>query len=131
MEKIIYSLSIQVSGGPTLTVAGVVEADAYEKLDVTVPAKVGQTAGKAEVTVSAADLAQTKMLVIQASSKDGSLKYKTTAQGATDVPINGPVTLVSGTATGLLGVKPDKLTFANDATVPATVTIFVARKAVT
>lgn len=130
MEKITYSLSIQVSGGPTLTIAGLVEADAYEKLDVTVPAKVGSTAGEAEVTVSAADLAQTKMLVIQASSSDGSLKYKTTAPGATDVPINGPVTLVSGTAAELLGVKPDKLTFTNDAADPAMVTIFVARKAV-
>jgi len=129
MEKINFTLSIQVTGGPAIAIAGLLEVDAYEKMEVTVPAKAA-AAGTAKVTVSPAQLADTKMLVIQATSKDGSLKFKTSEGGAVDRPITGPVTLLSGTACDLLGTQPDNLTFTNEAGAPATVTIFVARKAV-
>lgn len=130
MEKINYSVTIQVVGGPSVPIAGVLEVDAYEKIDVTVPAKAGATDGTAVVTVSAGDLAHTKLLVLTASSKDGSLKFKTTATGATAVPITGPVTLIGETACSLLEADPDKLTFTNAAASVATVTILVGRKAV-
>lgn len=130
MEKISYSVTVQITGGPSVAIAGVIEVDAYEKIDMTVPAKVAAVNGKADVTVSPGDLDQTKLVIITASSKDGTLSFKTTAAGAVDVPITGPLTMFGGTACSLLGAKPDKFTFTNTAAVAATVTILVGRKAV-
>jgi hypothetical protein len=130
MEKINYSVTIQVAGGPSIPIAGVLEVDAYEKIAVTVPAKHGGADGTAEVAVSPGDLAHTKLLLISASSSDGSLHFKTSAVGAADVPITGPVTLIGGAACSLLGTAPDTLTFTNTAAADANVTILVGRKAV-
>jgi hypothetical protein len=79
---------------------------------------------------SPGDLDQTKLMIITASSKDGSLSFKTSAAGAADVPITGPLTMFGATACSLLGTKPDKFTFTNTAATAATVTIIVGRKAV-
>jgi hypothetical protein len=130
VAKINYSVTVQVVGGPSLPIAGVLEVDAYEKIDVAVPAKAGAADGTADVTVSAGDLAHTKLLVMTASTQDGSLKFKTTAAGAAAVPLTGPVTLIGGTACSLLGADPDTLTFTNSAAAVAEVTILVGRKAV-
>lgn len=130
MEKINYSVTVQVVGGPSVPIAGVLEVDAYEKIDITVPAKVGATEGTSVVTVSAADLDDTKLLLLTASNQDGSLKFKTSANGATVTPITGPVTLIGKTACSLLDADPDKLTFTNASAAVATVTILIARKAV-
>ena len=130
MEKINYSVTVQVVGGPSVPIAGVLEVDAYEKIDVTVPAKEGATNGTAEVTVSAGDLASTRLLVMKASAQDGSLSFTTTATGAVAVPLTGPVTLIGGGACSLLAADPDSLTFTNSADTAATVTILVGRKAV-
>jgi hypothetical protein len=130
VEKINYSITVQVVGGPTVPIAGVLEVDAYEKIAVAVPAKAGAVDGAAEVAVSPGDLAHTRLLLITASSKDGSLHFKTSAAGAADVPITGPITLIGGAACSLLGTSPDKLTFTNTATEEAAVTILLGRKAV-
>jgi hypothetical protein len=130
VEKISYSVTVQITGGPSVPIAGVLEVDAYEKIDMTVPAKAGAVDGKADVTVSPGDLDQTKLMIITASSKDGSLSFKTSAAGAADVPITGPLTMFGATACSLLGTKPDKFTFTNTAATAATVTIIVGRKAV-
>jgi hypothetical protein len=130
VERISYSVTVQVAGGPSIPVAGVLEVDAYEKIAVTVPAKQGNANGTADVTVSPGNLAHTLLLLITASVADGSLHFKTSAQGAADMPITGPVTLIGGTACSLLGADPDKLTFTNTAAADAAVTILVGRKAV-
>jgi len=111
-------------------IAGVLEVDAYEKIAVAVPAKQGAVNGTADVTVSPGDLAHTKLLLITASSKDGTLQFKTSAAGAADVAITGPITLIGGTACSLLGTNPDKLTFTNTGATEAAVTILLGRKAV-
>ena len=130
MEKINYSVTLQVAGGPSVPIAGVLEVDAYEKIAVTVPAKTGGVNGTADVAVSPSDLADTKLLVLTSSSKDGSLHFKTTAVGAVDVSITGPITLIGPTACSLLGTDPDSFTFTNTAADAATVMILVGRKAV-
>jgi hypothetical protein len=130
VEKINYSVTIQIAGGPSIPIAGALEVDAYEKIDLTVPAKQGAVDGSAVVTVSPGVLADIRLLVLTASSKDGSLKFKTSAAGALDVPITGPLTLIGGTACSLFGTVPDKLTFTNTAATAASVTILVGRKAV-
>ena len=130
MEKINYNLAVQVAGGPVLSMVGVLEVDAYEKIDVMVPAKAAAAAGKLDVTVSPADLNATRLVIIQSSINDGSLKYKGSGAGAADVAITGPLTLLSQSACSLLGTKPDKLTFTIESATPATVTILVGRKAV-
>jgi hypothetical protein len=130
MEKISYSVTVQVTGGPSIPISGVLELDAYEKIKVTVPAKNQGVDGVIEVAVSPGDLAHTKLLLITVSSGDGSLLFKTSAAGAIDVPITGPLTLIGETACGLLGAPPDKLTFTNKASTEGTVTILVGRKAI-
>lgn len=130
MEKISYSVTVQVAGGPSLPISGTLEVDAYEKIAITVPAKQNNVDGTAEVTVSPGALADTVLLLITASAVDGSQKFKTSAQNANDIPINGPVTLIGGTACSLLDANPDKLTFTNTAGKDATITILVGRKAV-
>jgi len=130
MEKINFSVTIQVAGGPSIPISGVLEVDAYEKIAVVVPAKKQANDGKAEVSVSPGDLIHTRLILITASSDDGSLKFKTSAAGAADVPIKGPVTLIGATACSLLGATPDKLTFTNSAAAAANVTILVGRNAI-
>jgi hypothetical protein len=75
-------------------------------------------------------LANTKLLLITASSDDGSLQFKSSAANATNVPIRGPLTLIGETACSLLGASPDKLTFTNSAPTEANVNILVGRVAV-
>ncbi len=131
MERINFALTLQVIGGPSLPISGVLEVDAYEKIDVTVPPKVGSTNGTVDVVVSAGALADVKLLAVKASALDGSVFFKTSAAGAADIPITGPVTLIGGTACGLLGTAPDQITFSNSAASEAGVTILVGRNAVT
>lgn len=130
MEKITYSVTVQVAGGPSIPISGVMELDAYEKITVTAPAKNQGVDGVIEVAVSPGDLADTKLFLITTSAGDGSLHFKTSAVGAPDVPITGPLTLIGETACSLLGAPPDMLTFTNKAATDATVTILVGRKAV-
>ena len=130
VEKINYSVTIQVAGGPSVPIAGVLQVDAYEKIAATVPAKHGGVDGTATVTVSPGDIAHTRLLVITASSNDGSLGFKTSDPGAANVPITGPITLIGKTACSLFESDPDTITFTNSAATDATVMILVARNAV-
>jgi hypothetical protein len=130
MEKIAYSVTVQVASGPSIPISGVLNVDAYEKISVTVPAKQQGVDGEIEVAVSPGDLAHTKLLLITASSDDGSLQFKSSAANAPDVPIRGPLTLIGETACSLLGTSPDKLTFTNSAPTEAKVNILVGREAV-
>ncbi len=130
MEKVTYAVTVKVAGGPTLPIAGTLEVDAYEKLDLAVAAHAGGTDGKATVTVAPGELADVLALIITSSSNDGTLRVQTSAAGAADISLTGPITLLGGAAVSLLGTKPDQLTFTNTATSEARVTILVARKAV-
>ena len=50
-EIINWSIVAQVVGGPKISIARAKDVEAYDKLRVVVPAKVGTTAGTATVEV--------------------------------------------------------------------------------
>jgi hypothetical protein len=129
VEKITYAVTVKVVGGPTIPLAGALDVDAYEKLDVTVPARAGGADGTADVAVAPGNLDAVRVLIITSSIEDGKLSFKTSANGAADVPVTGPITLIGGGAVSLLGAKPDHLTFTNAAPTAAQVAILVGRKA--
>ena len=129
MEKMSYSVMVQMVGGPSLPIFGFMELDAYEKITVTVPKKTDGTNGSADVVVSPGDLDDTKALIITSSIEDGKVSFKTSKAGAQPNYISGPITLIGSTACKLLGTKPDKLSFTNAGDNDADITIFVGRSA--
>src|SRR5262245_43437101 len=129
MEKINYSCTLQVKAGPSIPIAGTLDVDGYEKLDITVPAAVGNTAGSADVAVAPGALSAVKLLIITASTYDGSVRFQTSG-GANAIALDGPVTLIGSAAVGLLGSPLDTLTLTNTAASPATVQILAGRVAV-
>jgi hypothetical protein len=131
-EKISWSLTVTVTGGPKFQDSRLVEVDAYDKVSVTVP---GDPAGGANVvtvavqpSVTASDV---KFLYIRSSlysTPDGAeLTYEN--NGST-VSLDGPL-LLTGGAVGLLASAPDALTFTNGFGLgsDAEVTILVGREA--
>ena len=129
MEKITYAVTVTVAGGPSLPIAGELKVDGYEKLDISVAAKVGTANGTADVAVAPGELAAVLLLVITPSVTNGTLAVRTSANGAADIPLTGPITLIGTAAVSLLGAKPDRLVFTNSGGAAASVTILVGRKA--
>lgn len=124
-EKISWHAGLTIKGGPQLSVSGVVESDAYDRVVVKVPGD-----GVAvEADVQPADAVN--LLTIQSSVyDDADLTYGVTG-GASGVVLDGPQLLVGSGMVSLLGAVPKTLSFTNNlgAGNDATVTILVGRRA--
>ncbi len=119
-EKINWSYSMQVASGPVVTAADVIDAEAYDKLSVTIGA------GKTE-EVDMAPGGAMLLLVVNPAKPDEKLTYKV---AAADVPLDGPLVLVGAGAIGLLGKDVSALSFTNGTAADAEIEILVARDAV-
>jgi hypothetical protein len=125
-EKISWSFKAQVSSGPSASLSGEVTADAYDKIDVTIPAS---TTMSSPVTVEVQPGTGVTFLLITAVSYEG-LSYKVgTGSGATEITLDGPHILIGSGAVSLLVNTPDKFLFANTETTDAKVSILVGRDA--
>jgi hypothetical protein len=132
MERISFSVTIQVAGGPSLPIAGTLEVEAYEKFDIAVPPSVAGTNGSAKISVAPVDISKVQLLVIISDINDGTIKFQhsssstSSSQGVID--LKGPVTLIGTSAVSLLNEIAD-LTFTNSGSQAARVTLLVGRDA--
>jgi hypothetical protein len=124
-EKINYSLSFQVVGGTTVPVAGTIESEAYEKIQVNIPA--GSTNLNVNLQPTGTKLAQ--FLLIKASKYSTDLSYKVNADTGTAIVLDGPHVFVGNGAVAILDTAPAKLLFSNKLTEDVTVDILLGRDA--
>lgn len=117
-EKISWNYVTQALNGPSLSAAGDIEVDAYDKFEVT----VGDTATQAVNLVPAGTVS---LLVINPASPDAKLTYKV---GGNDVPLDGPQVLIGAGAVSLLG-GTSNLSFTNNTGADAVIDILVGRDA--
>lgn len=120
-ESISYSVAARVSAGPVITASGEIEADAYDKLEVTIAANTTSA-----VKVAPGKWTSVLFLALKPKQADKLLTYKV---GGADIAVDGPHVLVGAGAVALLGTGTADLSFTNGAGTDATVDILVGRKA--
>jgi hypothetical protein len=132
MERISFSVTIQVAGGPSLPIAGTLEVEAYEKFDIAVPPSVAGTNGSAKISVAPVDISKVQLLVIISDINDGTIKFQHSSSSTSSpqgvIDLKGPVTLIGTSAVSLLNEIAD-LTFTNSGSQAARVTLLVGRDA--
>lgn len=129
MANVSWSLSIQVTGGPTVSAReGPIMAEAMDRVEVSI---AGGEVDKV-VDLQPGSASGIHVLLIK-SSQYGSgteITFKV-SDGATDGPaltLAGPQ-FYSGGAVMLLGLDPQSLKFSNASADPAEIEIFIARDA--
>jgi hypothetical protein len=121
-ERLKWSFSAQVAGGPTLAGSGdLANVDAYVKLNVTVPAN-----GDQDVEVLTGTGGAVQLLVISPAQPSEDLTYEV---GGNDVPLDGPVVLIGAGAASLLADTIGTLKFKNGTAQDASISILAARDA--
>lgn len=121
--KINLMQNVQVVGGPKVAGTGLVEADAYDNVEVTVG---GGTTVAVEVQ-PATTAGRVKLLLVR-SDNYADLTYKIAEAAALgDVDLDSQLVLVGEGALKLVGAAPKTFTFTNNGTVDANVQILVAR----
>ena len=132
MERISFSVTIQVAGGPSLPIAGTLEVEAYEKFDIAVPPSVAGTNGSAKISVAPVDISKVQLLVIISDINDGTIKFQHSSSSTSPpqgvIDLKGPMTLIGTSAVSLLNEIAD-LTFTNSGSQAARVTLLVGRDA--
>lgn len=124
-EKITYSITAQVAGGPKLAAANTLEVEAYDKTQITLAA--GATNRTVNIQPGGAGL--TQFVAITASQYNTALTYRVNEVAATAIPLTAPHLFIGAGAVGLLNAAPATLLFSNGTTGDITVDILVGRDA--
>jgi hypothetical protein len=124
-EKITYSLSVQVAGGPKISDSDTLEVEAYDKTQVTLAD--GDSDIEVDIQPGGAGLAQ--FVSVTATDYDNTLTYKVNAAPATAIPLDGPHLFIGAGAVSLLDPAPIKLFFTNATGSNVTVNVLVGRDA--
>ncbi|HEX6938792.1 MAG TPA: hypothetical protein VF158_05230 [Longimicrobiales bacterium] len=124
-QKVSWTVSVQVLGGPKITASDTMTVDAYDRLDVVVEAG----AENKEVEVQPGAAGQVQFVSISSSAYGPELTYRVNSDTANEVALDGQHVLIGSGAVGLLGAAPNTLYFSNDLTEDVSVTVLVARKA--
>ena len=121
-ETINWLYSVRADRGPTAALNGTLEADAYERISVTVLA-----GGTTDVTVAPGTWADIRSLVVSADDLSGAVTVQ--PEGATAAPLDAPFVLLGAGAVSLLGAGNANVTLANASAEDVLVDFFVARDA--
>lgn len=144
-DKLTWSVNVQISGGPSISVAQTLDVTAYDKIEVAVPGE--DKANAAEPASSAANLAaltavtvdiqptadatRIQAIAISSDTFHEDLIYSVTG-GVENVSLDAAHLLVGeGAITSFLAASPETLVFRNGLGVgnDAVVTILVGRHA--
>jgi len=117
-EKLSWNYVVQAVGGPSLSAAGEMEVDAYDKLAITV-------ADNASQQVDLVPNAKAALLIINPETASADLSYKV---GGNDIALDGPQVFIGSGAVALLG-GATSLTFTNHTGADAVIEILVGRDA--
>lgn len=128
-EKINWTLNVQVVGGPKVSDSKTVEVEAYDLIEVEVPAGDNTTPGTSTVEVQPGGSGQVKFLMITSSVYDANLTYAVDVGSA--IKLDALQMLIGEGAVGLLGSTQKLFAFTNKAGLdkPASIKILVGRKA--
>jgi hypothetical protein len=124
-EKIVWSLSAQVSGGPAIAASNILNVDAYDKIGVTLEPGVTKTA---EVQPGGED--RVRFLLISADQFGEDLTFKV-ADAAATIKLEAPLVLIGDGAVDLLDTPPQSISFTNDTQNSVNIDIIVGRMATT
>ncbi|MGP8330466.1 MAG: hypothetical protein ACT6FF_09155 [Methanosarcinaceae archaeon] len=129
--KIKWMLDVQVENGPKISVVQQEDVEAYDKIEVNIPAKNGG-AGSATVEVQPGGAGQVKLLLIKSSQYSSDLTFTVNDQQGIVVKLDRLQFFVGEGELDLLGAPPQKLIFSNniDALVAVDVEILVGRAAI-
>lgn len=117
-QKINWNYVTQALNGPSLSAAGDLEVDAYDKLEITLSDTLSQQ-------VELVPNANMSLLIINPASPNADLTYEANGN---DVPLDGPQVLIGSGAVGLLG-GVTSLTFTNNTGADAVIEILIGRDA--
>lgn len=118
-ETISWNYVVNAVNGPSLSGAGTLNVEAYDKLKVTI-------ADQASQQVDLAPAGTLSMIVIRASAHSPQLTYDV---GGNDIALDAPLVLLGTGAVSLLGSGLTSLTFTNNTGADATIEILVGRDA--
>ncbi len=124
-EKINYSMSFQVVGGVSIPVTGKIEPEAYEKIQVDVPAGESDLATNLQPTGT--NLGE--FLLIKSSVYGEALTYKVNDAAATPISLDGPHVFIGKGAMAILNSAPTQLLFSNGLSGNVTIDILLGRDA--
>lgn len=117
-EKISWNYVAQALNGPSLSGQGVLEVDAYDKIEVTIMDGATQQ-------VNLVPSGTVSLLVINPAVPDVDLSYDI---GGTAIALDGPHVLIGTGAVSLLG-GASNLSFTNNTGADATIEILLGRDA--
>lgn len=117
-EKIDWNFVVQALNGPSVSGAGTLEIEAYDKIAVTIAAGATQQ-------VNLAPSGTVSLLIINPAVPDVDLSYDV---GGNAVALDGPHMLIGTGAVSLLGGAAN-LSFTNDTAADATIEILLGRDA--
>ena len=117
-DKIKWNLNVEVLGGPKISASQTEIVDAYDKIEVEVPATSdGSTPGEVTIEVQPGDLEDVKFMLIRSDQYSSKLTYTVKnsggTDGATDVELDSLQLLVGKGAVSLLKEPPATLVFSN------------------
>ncbi len=127
-EKITWSLSVQVAGGPRIMDSKTVEVDAYDKIEVVIP----DGSDAREIQIQPGDAGQVQFLLISSDQCGADLSYSVNAAEANPdnrIKLDALHLLLGVGAIGLLQASPQKLFFYNALGKAASGQILVGRDA--
>jgi hypothetical protein len=119
-EMINWTVAGRATGGPVVTAAGALPADAYDKLEVTIPAATTQA-----VKVAPGNWTSVLFLALNPTPASDKLSYKV---DNVDIAIDGPHFLIGAGAVALLGNGAATLSITNATGADATIDIRVGPK---
>lgn len=120
-EKIAWSMSARVDGGPQISINEILEVEAYEKVDVILP-------GLKKTTIEVQQSEGLTRFIMIAASKYEALSFL--VDGGEPIALDHPIMLVGAGAVNLLGKKQNVLEFDNKNPDNVSVMMLVAGKAI-
>ena len=119
-EMINWTVAARATGGPVVTAAGALPADAYDKLEVAIPSATPHA-----VNVAPGNWTSVLFLALNPTPASDKLTYKV---NNVDIAIDGPHFLIGPGAVALLGSGAASLNITNASGADATIDILVGRK---
>jgi hypothetical protein len=120
-EKIAWSMSARVDGGPQISINEILEVEAYEKVNVILP-------GQKKTTIEVQQSEGLARLILIAPDKYEKLHFS--VDGGSPIALDHPIMLVGEGAVNLLGKKQNVLEFNNENPDNVSVMMLVAGKAI-
>ncbi|NTU41458.1 MAG: hypothetical protein HGA78_00080 [Nitrospirales bacterium] len=119
------ALQVSVVAGPSVSVSKKLDVEAYDKINVTIPA----AAADKEVQIQPGLSSQVQLILLKASKYGADLKYKVHVNTNPDIVLDQDQLFSGAGQVGLLGANLDKLFFTNGFSEDVTLEILIGRDA--